>query len=48
MGAGGGGGLCAIEFTRITQSWHFCTTSNENKLELVTSGINFDTFVMMS
>ena len=23
------------------QSWHFCTTSNENKLEVVGNGINF-------
>ena len=30
-----------IEFSRITQSWHFCTTSNE-KLEVITSGINFN------
>ena len=30
-----------IEFSRNTQSWqcwHFCTTSNKNKLEVVTSG----------
>ena len=24
--------LSSIEFYRITQSWQFCTTSNENKL----------------
>ena len=32
-----------IEFSRNIQSWqcwHFCTTSNGNKLEVVTSGIN--------
>ena len=29
-----------IEFSRIAQSWHFCTTSNENKLEVVVNKIN--------
>ena len=34
----------AFGFSRSThswQSWHFCITSKENKLEVVTNGINF-------
>ena len=35
-------GLCVghpqpVEFSRNTQSWHFCTTSNVNKLKTATS-----------
>ena len=29
--------------TQSWQCWHFCTTSNENKLEMVISGINYNT-----
>ena len=35
----------SFEFSRNVQSWQFwefCTTSNENKLELVIIGINFN------
>ena len=31
-----------LEFSSITQSLHFYTTFNENKLEVVTVGINFN------
>ena len=31
----------SIEFDRSTQCWHFCLASNGDKMEKVTSGINF-------
>ena len=41
---------CTFEFSRITrwQSWHFCTNCNENKLEVDTSGINFNANLHLS
>ena len=39
-----------IKFSRNVQSWqcwHFRTTSNYNKLKVVTSGINFNTTLQL-
>ena len=36
----------AFEFSHNAQSWqwwHFCTTSNENKLEVIANEIDFTT-----
>ena len=40
-----------IEFSRNTKSWqcwHFCTTSSENKFEVVTSGRKFNANLHLS
>ena len=29
-----------LDFSRNTQRWYYCATLNENKFEVVTSGIN--------
>ena len=32
----------------VTQNWHFCTTSNANKLDVVMRGINFNVTLHLS
>ena len=34
--------------TQSWQCWHFCTTSEENKLEVVANEINFNTDLQLS